>query len=118
MQAFQSSSADAATDALFGQALSLLQISGMDAIQKDYQRFERDWESHGLCQDSRDELYNRVLSNLRKTSSQPGFHYFLVRLDPQNHRAEVFTFTDGEGTSVLMWRTRDSLYLCGNRYFE
>jgi ankyrin repeat protein len=114
----QVTSAEEATEILFDRALSLLQISSLESIKADYEGFERAWGARELIEETREELYGLVFSNLSRTCRLPGFHFFLVGLYSQNRRAEVMTFSDGEGASVCLWRTKRTLHLCGNYYFK
>lgn len=117
MEELVTQSPEAAVGALFDRALPLLQVSGLASVERDYQGFERAWESHGLIQDRVDNLRRRVLTNLTWSAGESGFHSFHIALYDQNHRAEVVTFADSKGASVCFWRTEDKLYLCGNAYF-
>jgi len=118
MDRVEAKSAEQAAEILFNRALPLLQISNRAFIENEYEGFKRVWKARGLYTGTRDELYDRVLSNFRKTCRHPGFHFFDIDLYMQNKRAEAMIFTDGEGASVCLWRTEDTLYLCGNYYFE
>jgi HEAT repeat protein len=114
----QTKSAEEATAILFNQALSMLEITKDNFILNDYKGFVETWGSRKLYIETKDKMYNRVLYNLKKTTSEPGFHFFHIDLYDRNRRAEIVCFTDGQGASVCLWKEINGLCLCGNYYFQ
>jgi len=92
-------------------------------IQEQYDGptgFKQPWGSQFLLKGNKEELRERVLLNLKKSSESRGFHSFIVGLYSGGDVAEVissFDYGDG-GASVVIWKSADSLYLCGNVHFK
>jgi hypothetical protein len=121
MQTFndlQTSSPKEAADALFKKALPLIPKSTIEAIQAHYEGFIGAWGARKLINGTKTALYDKVLYNLEWSSREPGFHYFTVHVRPQMELAQIITWADIKGASVCIWRTKDSYYLCGNKFFQ
>ena len=116
-------SATEATNLLFDQALLSVVIKDEKKIQEQYDSpigFKQPWGSQFLLKGNQEELRERVLLNLKKSSELPGFHSFYVQLYGNGDAAQVlssFDYGDG-GASVVLWKSTDSLYLCGNIHFK
>jgi hypothetical protein len=114
----QTSSPKEAIDGLFEKALPLIPESTIEAIQAHYEGFIGPWESKKLINGTKAELYEKVLYNLEWTAREPGFYYFTVHVRPQTALAQIIAWADIKGASVCIWRTKDSYYLCGNKFFD
>jgi hypothetical protein len=114
----QTISAEEATNELFDQALLSVPVWEENRIQKEFEGFAKSWGSQRLIKGEQHELRTHVLFNLKKTTDEPGFHYFTVHVRDAMGLAQVIAWSDGAGTSVCLWQTAESLYLCGNSYFE
>ena len=111
-------SARKATNALFNKALRFVPIWDENRIQDEFEGFVRSWGSRDLIKGTRYDLRKRVLSNLQKTTRESGFNEFGILVSEEMGLAQVITQSTGGGASVCLWRTADSIYLCGNSYFE
>jgi len=107
-----------ATEILFNQALPSVPIWRKERIDNEHQGFVRSWGSKGLIKGSLEGLRTRVLTNLKRSVNMPGFRYFTINLSERMGLAQVVTWSDGGGISVCLWRSEESLYLCGNSQFE
>lgn len=106
-----------ATEILFNQALPSVPIWRKERIDNEYQGFVRAWGSMGLIEGSSEDLKERVLTNLKRSVAMPSFRYFTIQLCENMGLAQVVTWSDGGGISVCLWRSKESLYLCGNSQF-
>ncbi len=117
-------SAEEATEALFDKALSFVKIQDDKTIKQDYDGplgFKAPWGSRELIKGSEKELRERVFSNLMNTSKSRGFYDFTVSLYGGGKCAQVISCAEGSNAgscaSVCLWKSENSLYLCGNINF-
>ena len=122
-------SAKKAVDVLFNEALKSLKFSDEESIQELFESskipgygFKYSWGSKGIIKGKKDELYNRVLLNLERTSKIAEFNDFIVGLFQADFCAEIISSVSSDYdpgcVSVCLFRTADSLYLFGNLHFE
>ena len=107
-----------ATRMLFEEAILQVPIAELSFIEKEYDYYVDSWNSSELIQGVKNDLFPRVLANFERTAKMPGFHFFVVDVKPAYKVAQVVAFSDGDGASVCLFRTTDSLYLCGNYFFQ
>jgi len=116
--ATQIKSANKAAKKLFEELLPQIPFADLSFIEKEYQYYADSWKSPELIRGDKKTLFSRVLTNFEKTAQTPGFQFFAIDIKPRYKVAQVMAFSDGDGASVCLFRTADSLYLCGNYYFK
>ena len=114
----QVKSATEAARMLFEEALPQVPIAELSFIEGEYEYYVGSWKSRELIKGDKESLFKRVLTNFERTAQTPGFQFFVVDVKPAYKVAQVVVFSDGDGASVCLFRTADSLYLCGNYYFQ
>lgn len=114
----QLKSAAEAAKWLFEEALLQVPIAEMSFIEGEYAYYVDSWQSRELIKGDKDSLFKRVFDNFERTAQSPGFQFFAVDVKPNYKVAQVITFSDGDTASVCLFRTADSLYLCGNYFFQ
>lgn len=116
--ATQTQSALEAANLLFEEMLPNLPIADLSFIEEEFKHYADSWQSPELIKGNKKELYERVLANLERSVREPGFQFFVVDLKPAYKVAQAITFSNGDGASVCLFRTSNSLYICGNYFFK
>jgi hypothetical protein len=114
----ETTSAEAATAALFDEALPRVPVWDERSIRLAHRGFVEAWSSRELITGPKADLRRRVRLNLEWTAREPGFHHFEVFVSDQTGAGEVVSWADDRAASVCLWRSRSSLYLCGNLHFR
>jgi hypothetical protein len=107
-----------AASALLKEAIKWVPLISDEELQVEFTDMRRAWGSQRLFTGDAKMLENLVKTNLNELSNKSGFEEFQVILITDQKCAQVNTFFANSFMGVRLWRTQDSINVCGNSIFH